>query len=202
VEDQVVENCTDYDGWVATNTTRWVVDPSDQSKLKEQKKQNYRDYSCSNGGCAYTVTATQWVDTGNTKVFFGTGPSANPYPSLSGIHNGTITPFYNINVSTLYTYSCPGTGGHTEYVRIWNSTEWNVTATWNGYFGDWNHVSFNESFTLYANETYNYTIRMGSYPQIIHEPSWNATGGVITCTSFVDVNGKRHEGWIPAIRLY
>jgi hypothetical protein len=26
-------------------------------------------------------------------------------------------------------------------------------------------------------------------------------GGAITCTEFVDVNGKRHEGWIPAIRL-
>jgi hypothetical protein len=57
------------------------------------------------------------------------------------------------------------------------------------------------SFTLSANETYNYTIRTGSYPQIIHKSSWNATGGVITCTEFVDVNSKRHEGWIPAIRL-
>jgi hypothetical protein len=47
---------------------------------------------------------------------------------------------------------------------------------------------------FYANETYNYTIRTGSYPQIIHEPSWNATGGVITCEEFVDANGKRQEG--------
>ena len=40
------------------------------------------------------------------------------------------------------------------------------------------------------------------YPQIIHAPSWNATGGVITCTEFVDVNGKRHADWIPAIKLW
>ena len=92
----------------------------------------------------------------------------------------------------LYTYPCPGTGGHTEYA---------VEASWNGYTGDWHNLTFNNSFTLYANETYNYTIRTGSYPQIIHEQSWNATGGKITCSEFVDVNGKRHEGWIPAIRL-
>jgi hypothetical protein len=39
------------------------------------------------------------------------------------------------------------------------------------------------------------------YPQIIHEPSWNAIGGVITCTAFEDANGNVHTDWIPAIRL-
>ena len=48
---------------------------------------------------------------------------------------------------------------------------------------------------------YNYTIRTGSYSQIIHEPSKNVTGGTITCTSFVDANGKMYTDWIPAIRL-
>jgi len=47
----------------------------------------------------------------------------------------------------------------------------------------------------------NYTIRTGSYPQIIHAESKDVTGGRITCSEFVDVNGKRHEDWIPAIRL-
>ncbi len=125
------------------------------------------------------------------------------YPSISGTHNGTIRPHRDIAVSTLYTYPCAGTGGHTEYVKIWNSTTgWNVTATWNGYAGDWHNITFNNSFTLDAHETYNYTIVTGSYPQIIHESEYNATGGKITCTSFVDVNGKRHEGGIPAIRLF
>jgi hypothetical protein len=134
------------------------------------------------------------------QLFFDTEEGS--YPSISGTHNGTIRSYSDIVVSNLYSYPCAGTGGHTEYVKIWNSTTgWNVTATWDGYIGDWHNITFNSSFTLYANGTYNYTIRTGSYPQIIHEPSWNATGGVITCTEFVDVNGKRHAGWIPAIRL-
>jgi hypothetical protein len=152
----------------------------------------------------YRIEAGYWNGIsalpGPVPGWFDTGPGG--YPSIAGTHNGTITPNQTMLVNKLYTYPCPGTGGHTEYVKIWNSTTGgNVTATWNGYTGDWHNITFNNSFTLYANETYNYTIRTGSYPQIIHEPSWNATGGEITCTEFVDVNGKRHEGWIPAMRL-
>jgi hypothetical protein len=129
----------------------------------------------------------------SAQLLFDTGHGT--YPSISGTHNGTIRQYRNIPVSTLYTYSCAGTGGHTEYVKIWNSTTgWNVTARWNGYTGDWQNLTFNNSFTLYANQTYNYTIVTGSYPQIIHESSWNAIGGAITCSEFVDVNGHRHEG--------
>jgi parallel beta-helix repeat protein len=131
---------------------------------------------------------------------FDTGKGG--YPSIAGTHNGTIKPNQTINVSKLYTYPCPSTGGHTKYVKIWRGSEVIAEKTWNGYTGDWHNISFNTSFTLYANETYNYTIRTGSYPQIIHEQSWNATGGVITCTDFVNINSKRHAGWIPAIRLY
>jgi branched-chain amino acid transport system substrate-binding protein len=123
------------------------------------------------------------------------------YPSISGTHNGTITPICDTNVSTLYTYPCPGTGGHTEYVKIWNNTDWNVTATWNGYVEDWHNITFNQPFILRENETYNYTIVTGSYPQIIHAQSKEVTGGTITCTKFVDANGKEHYDWIPAIRL-
>ena len=149
-----------------------------------------------------------WADEGTTgctyfcavNLAFDTGPGT--YPSIAGTFNCTIRPNETITVDKLYTYPCPGTGGHTKFVKIWNSTDWNVTATWNGYTGDWHNLTFNQSFTLYANETYNYTIRTGSYPQIIHASSHNATGGIITCTEFVDLNGKRYEGWIPAIRLY
>jgi serine protease len=123
------------------------------------------------------------------------------YPSISGTHNGTVKPHYDINISQMYTYSCPGSGGHTEYVKIWKGSEVIAEKTWNGYTGDWHNISFNNSFTLYADETYNYTIRTGSYPQIIHQSPYNATGGIITCAEFIDMNGKRHEGWIPAIRL-
>jgi len=132
---------------------------------------------------------------------FDTGSPAEPYPSISGTHNGTITLNQTITVSTLYTYPCVGTGGHTEYVRIWNSTL-NVTATWNGYNEDWHNISFNESFTLVAGETYNYTIRTGSYPQIHHIPALLTTNGWLNCTEFVDANGKNYNNRIPAIRFF
>jgi len=134
-------------------------------------------------------------------VIFDTGSPANPYPSISGTHNCTITPFYDLNVSKLYTYPCSGTGGHTEYAEIRNAT-WNATATWEGYVGDWHNITFDKTVVLVANETYNYTIKTGSYPQIIHEPSKEITGGTITCTSFEDANGKVHTDWIPAIKLF
>ena len=135
------------------------------------------------------------------QVFFDTGSSANPYPSLSGTYNGTITPFYDLTVSKLYTYPCPGTGGHTEYVKIWKGTTPIAEKTWSGYFGEWQTITFDESFTLYANETYNYTIRTGSYPQIIHNRTLLTDNGWINCTEFTDANGRTYDNWIPAIRL-
>ena len=133
-------------------------------------------------------------------AIFDTGSPLDPYPSISGTHNGTIKPNQTITVSTLYTYPCPGTGGHTEYARIWNSTL-DVNATWNGYVDDWHNISFNEPFTLVKDEVYNYTIRTGSYPQIIHARSKPVTGGLINCTKFIDANGKVYYDWIPAIKL-
>jgi len=156
-----------------------------------------------------TVTDNEGAMNSTTKIItvypptaiFDTGSPSNPYPSIPGTHNGTIKPNQTITVSTLYTYSCPGTGGHTEYVRIWNSTL-DVNATWNGYVDDWHNISFNEPFTLVKDEIYNYTIRTGSYPQIIHARSKPVTGGLINCTTFTDANGKNYNNWIPAIRLY
>ena len=55
--------------------------------------------------------------------------------------------------------------------------------------------------TLLANETYNYTIRTGSYPQIHHTAALPTANGWINCTEFTDVNGKVYKDWIPAIRL-
>jgi hypothetical protein len=51
---------------------------------------------------------------------FDTGKGS--YPSISGTHNGTITLNQTISVSTLYSYPCPGTGGHTEYAKIYNES--------------------------------------------------------------------------------
>jgi len=132
---------------------------------------------------------------------FDTGVPANPYPSIPGTHNGTITPNQTIIATKLYTYPCAGTGGHTEYARIWNKT-WNATATWEGYAGDWHNITFDKPVVLLPNETYNYTIRTGSYPQIHHTDALPTASGWINCTEFVDVNGKSHDDWIPAIRLF
>ena len=123
------------------------------------------------------------------------------YPSISGTHTGTIIPYSDINVSKLYTYSCPGTGGHSEYVWIHGGGV-NETASWNGYRGDWHNISFARSFTLRAGVKYNYTIITGSYPQIIHEDRKEVKGGIITCNQFTDANGRTYNNWIPAIRLW
>jgi hypothetical protein len=144
--------------------------------------------------------ANDTVIIGESTAVFDTG--FGTYPSISGTHNGTIKPNVTIEVSTLYTYSCPGTGGHTEYARIWNSTGLNATTTWKGYVGDWHNISFNPSFTLIANETYNYTIRTGSYPQIHHNMTLTVPDGEIRCTKFTDANGRACYDWIPAFKLF
>jgi hypothetical protein len=135
--------------------------------------------------------ATQIFDTG-----------AGTYPSIMGIHNGTITPSHNVTVNKMYTYPCSGTGGHSEYVWIYGNGI-NESATWNGYqgAGDYHYIEFSEPFTLEANITYNYTIKTGSYPQIHHNTTLTVSDGEITCTVFIDANGKIYYDWIPAIRL-
>jgi len=157
----------------------------------------------------FAAGSDDFMWTGNIVVtqfdIFDTGESENPYPSIFGTHNGTIMPFYNINVSKMCTYSCPGTGGHTEYVAFYNATteEEIANGSWNGYqgAGDYHHIEFDSPFVLQAKVTYNYTIKTGSYPQIIHAESKDLIGGIINCTTFVDANGKEYNNWIPAIRL-
>ena len=132
---------------------------------------------------------------------FDTGEGT--YPSISGTHEGTITPYTDIPVQKMYTYPCAGTGGHSEYVKIGN-TSWTVNATWTGYTSGYHNIVFSESFTLYAGKTYNYTIRTGSYPMIIHAQHHTALSdsGVIRCDTFVDANGRVYNDWIPAITLW
>jgi hypothetical protein len=137
-----------------------------------------------------------------TISIFDTRPSENPYTSIMGTHKGEIKPSYNINVSKLYTYPCVGTGGHTESIELYENTTVIASGTWNGYQEDWHNLTITPSVILQAGHTYNYTIITGSYPQIIHAKSKDVTGGTITCTSFVDANGKRYNELIPAIKLY
>ena len=130
-----------------------------------------------------TNSTTKTITISPLIAIFDTGAPPNPYPSIMGNHTGTIKPNHTVIATKLYTYSCIGTGGHTEYAEIRNAT-WNATATWKGYVGDWHNISFDKTVVLLAGETYHYTIRTGSYPQIIHESPFNATGGEITCTKF------------------
>ena len=133
---------------------------------------------------------------------FDTGPGT--YPSISGTHKGTITPKHDILVEQLYTYPFEGTGGHSEYAAFYyqNGTEIGK-ASWTGYSyaGDWHNITFEAPFTLEADETYNYTIKTGSYPQIIHKQKLGTGEGEITCLQFEDANGKIYYDWIPAIKL-
>jgi len=102
----------------------------------------------------------------------------------------------------MYTYPCIGTGGHSEYVRIYNETGILAVGYWKGYQGDYHNITRTPSIKLLKNHEYNYTIITGSYPQIIHTQNHTALdGSIITCTEFIDANGKRYNDWIPAIRL-
>ena len=67
---------------------------------------------------------------------FGTKTPANPYPSISGTHTGTITPIRDVNISKLYTYPCSGTGGHTESIELYENNTLIANGTWTGYKGD------------------------------------------------------------------
>ena len=139
------------------------------------------------------------VNNGHVTIGFDTGPGT--YPSIMGVHRGEFTPHRNITVSRIYTYPCKGTGGHTEYIEIQGGGI-DINKTWNGYqSGDYHYITFDEPVILKANTTYNYEIRTGSYPQIHHVPYINNTIGNITCTEFIDANGKRYNDWIPAIAL-
>jgi len=105
-------------------------------------------------------------------------------------------------VNKLYTYPCAGTGGHTEYTAFYYSNGTLIAeAHWNGYAGDRHNITFNKTFVLSPGETYNYTIRTGSYPQIHHTDALLTKNGWINCSEFVDANGKKYDDWIPAIRL-
>ena len=135
-------------------------------------------------------------------VIFDTGPSSNPYPSIAGTHKGTITPAKTLNVSKIFTYPCKGTGGHSEYVAFYDESGNEIRdASWDGYRGDYHNIRFDVPLTLYKGVVYSYEIRIGSYPQIIHNQTLESEYGTINCTSFVDANVRSYNDWIPAIRL-
>ena len=196
---------TDHDG----NITYYEWDFGDEGNITNTTEPiiNHTYASAGTFTVALTVTddegatnATSRAITVSGGLMFDTGTGT--YPSIAGTHNGTITTNVTITVSKLYTYPCAGTGGHTEHVIIANESGVKIAeADWDGYQVDGHTITFDGSFTLVANETYSYTIRTGSYPQIIHADSKTVACGTITCATFVDTNGNTYTDWIPAIRF-
>jgi len=183
---------------VPENYSLYLLDHENNITVNMREQSSYTFiYNVSHSTYNFSVTIEYPLIT-----IFDTGSSKNPYPSIFGTHNGTITPNQTITVQKLYAYPCSGTGGHTEYARIWNKSGLDVNASWEGYVGDWHNISFSETFTLVANKTYNYTIKTGSYPQIHHTDALPTANGWINCTTFTDANGKRYKDWIPAIKLW
>ncbi|KAF5437462.1 Purple acid Phosphatase, N-terminal domain [Candidatus Methanophagaceae archaeon] len=188
VEDHAIE----LTGLDSDTTYYFVINSTDRSGNSAESA----EYSFSSSGSTPTPTPTPTPATS----IFDTG--SGTYPSIPGTHNGTIKPNQAVKVSKLYTYPCPRTGGHSEYMKIWNNSDWNVTARWDGYKEDWRNISFDSNFTLEAGENYSYTLKTGSYPQIHHTGNLSTSTGFITCSEFVDANGKRYDKGIPAIRLW
>ena len=62
VDDLLVENCTDYDGWYCTGDIR-----------------EYRDYYCSGGNCTYTVTSTENCSNNDGCYVYGDGCEVRDY---------------------------------------------------------------------------------------------------------------------------
>jgi hypothetical protein len=135
----------------------------------------------------------------STAIIFDTGPGT--YPSIMGTHEGNFTPKCDITVHQIYTYQCAGTGGHSERVIFRNETGGTeIDVNWTGYQGDYHNITVPDVLLL-KNHVYNYTIITGSYPQIIHNETRANEFGEMTCSKFMDANGKEYNDWIPAIRL-
>ena len=189
------------------------IDNDRQAFVYENRSNMWNTSTIGNLWSDYNGTGYYVIDENNTdylpsslsSVGFDTGEGT--YPSLSGTHNGTITPTQTIEVNWMYTYPCEGTGGHSEYVAFFNMTTGNETeianGTWNGYDSgsNYSYITFEVPFELTGGVTYNYEIRTGSYPQILHQEYLQNSMSNITCSEFTDANGVEYDNWIPAIRL-
>jgi hypothetical protein len=187
----------DFSDYLVNDTAPWVAD-GDVLLIKAVKDQNIGNASLI---VDMSMDRQQSVDITLQPMSRAFDTGSGTHPSISGRHTGTIKPLHDvINISTMHTYPCAGTGGHSEYVRLFGNGV-DVNGTWNGYHGDYHRITFPEQFTLLVDHTYNYTIETGSYPQIHHTTILTTPDGEITCTEFVDANGKRYDDWIPAFRL-
>lgn len=178
-----------------------VVLPADSGTTIKIMIQGYQLFTlCANPGHWIEGNASTPANRVLIPAYFDTGPGT--YPSIFGTHTGNFTPKYDLHIDRMCTYACKGTGGHSEYVAFYNDGGKIAEGNWTGYQGDkYHYIYFNSSFVLNANVTYRYEIITGSYPQIHHNHSITTSIGTITCTEFIDANGKVYNDWIPAICL-
>jgi hypothetical protein len=191
----------ELDGASTSYTTNITIpDMSPGTHTIKLTLDGYQDWSTNLSVTAGETSYVHATLTLTSQIKFDTG--SGTYPSISGTHNGTFTPAQTITVNKLYTYPCAGSGGHSEYVIFWKGSETVAEGSWGGYQEtEWSYIQFSESVTLTANEQYSFSIRTGSYPQVIHRPTLSNANGTMTCTEFVDANGKSYNDWLPAIRL-
>ena len=205
VEIVIINERTSAQLYVKTN--QWGEYQQDAyNLLNGYKNGDTIQYSLSFNGYELENTKRIDISKGGTKLNFvfpfclGFITPQGSYPSISGTHKGTITPKANINVSVVEVRSCVGTGGHINYIKVTGNSI-SSEAIWNGYNNEYRTLEFDVPFTLEKGKTYNYTIETGSYPQIIHTDRLEVLVGIITCTEFVDVNGKVYKDGIPSIWL-
>ena len=191
----------ELDGASTSYTTNVTIpDVSPGTHTIKLTLDGYQDWSTNLSVTAGGISEVHATLTPTPQIKFDTG--SGTYPSILGTHNGTFTPTQTITVSKLYTYPCAGTGGHSEHVIFWNVSRTVAEGSWAGYQeADWSYINFSVPFKLAANEQYNFSIRTGSYPQVIHSPTLSNANGTMNCTEFVDANGRTYNNWIPAIRL-
>jgi len=194
------------EGQLYVKTNQWGEYQQDAYNLPEgYKNGDTIHYYARFKGYKLEEAATIDIAKGGTKLNFvfpfclGFITPKGTYPSIAGTHKGIIIPSATINVSHIETRACEGTGGHAKYVKI--TGDISSEAVWNGYNDEYHTLEFDVPFTLEKGKTYTYEIKTGSYPQIIHLSELEVPAGVITCTEFVDTNGKVYKEGIPSILL-
>ncbi len=185
----------------------YTSDNSVKNIVKDIKESDFAKYISISHAAAKDISPNSNQESGvgykieDEGIAFDTGKGG--YPSIPGEHQGNFTPKEPMNISKVYTYPSPGTGGHIEKIAFFyqNGTEID-NASWSGYKGDWHNISFDEPVKLEGNEVYKYLIKTGSYPQIIHKQNLSNSDGIITCSEFTDANSKKYNNGIPAFKLF
>jgi len=142
--DYSTEDCSLKNGWYNTTNTQWVS--VSRCKEKEQLQQEYRDYTCSDSTCDYSITDNQWIDTGETRDK-SIIPPLNPPNKTIGEPKSECQQDewceWKITTLTPITLTCEN-----------SSVKWRYALD-----GDWKEWHFDDSpVTIYFPEESNHTL--------------------------------------------